>query len=141
MAKAIATGLPKQRIEETATRTQAAIDTGQQKIIGVNRCQQTDQKPEDEMIEVLRIDTDTVREQQIARLEHLRKTRNSRATETALAALESAARGTDNLLAAAVAAARAGATRPSAAAAARGARGRESAGRSMRPGRAAVRAG
>jgi methylmalonyl-CoA mutase len=110
MAKAIATGLPKQRIEETATRTQAAIDTGQQKIIGVNWNQQTDQKPEDEMIEVLRIDTDTVREQQIARLEHLRKTRNSRKTETALAALESAARGTDNLLAAAVAAARAGAT-------------------------------
>ena len=60
MAKAIATGLPKQRIEEVATRTQAAIDTGQQKIIGVNLYSPSDQKADDEMIEVLRIDTDTV---------------------------------------------------------------------------------
>ena len=110
MAKAIATGLPKQRIEEVATRTQAAIDTGQQKIIGVNLYSPSDQKADDEMIEVLRIDTDTVREQQMARLDHLRKNRNKNKTASALSALEAAARGKANLLAAAVNAARAGAT-------------------------------
>ncbi|MGB2436743.1 MAG: methylmalonyl-CoA mutase family protein, partial [Candidatus Puniceispirillales bacterium] len=96
MAIAIATGLPKQRIEEVATRTQAAIDTGQQKIIGVNLYSPSDQKADDEMIEVLRIDTDTVREQQIARLDHLRKNRNKDKTASALSALEAAARGKAN---------------------------------------------
>ncbi|MBL6781670.1 MAG: methylmalonyl-CoA mutase [Alphaproteobacteria bacterium] len=110
MAKAIASGLPKRRIEEVATRTQAWIDTGQQSIIGVNIYPPVDQTSDQDMIEVLRIDTDAVRDQQIARLEKLRKNRNSKQTEKALSELEMAARGTDNLLAKAVAAARAGAT-------------------------------
>lgn len=110
MAKAIASGLPKRRIEEVATRTQAWIDTGQQSIIGVNIYPPVDQTSDQDMIEVLRIDTDAVRDQQIARLEKLRKNRNSAQTKKALSGLEMAARGTDNLLAKAVAAARAGAT-------------------------------
>lgn len=109
MARAIASGLPKRRIEEVSTRTQAWIDAGQQSIIGVN-IYQPEQRPDDEMVEVLRIDTDDVREQQIRRLDALRKSRNTKAVNKALDALTDAAKGKANLLAAAVSAGRAGAT-------------------------------
>ena len=107
MAKAIASGLPKRRIEEVATRTQAWIDAKRQKIIGVNAFAPDD--PADQ-VEVLRINTDDVRTEQIARLEHLRKSRDSRAVADALKALTEAARGKANLLEAAVDAARVGAS-------------------------------
>jgi methylmalonyl-CoA mutase len=109
MAKAIAGGLPKRRIEEVSTRTQAWIDAGKQSIIGVN-IYQPEQRPDDETVEVLRIDTDDVREQQIKRLDALRKSRNTSAVNKALDALTAAAKGKANLLAAAVSAGRAGAT-------------------------------
>ena len=107
MAKAIASGLPKRRIEEVATRTQAWIDAKRQKIIGVNAFAPDD--PADQ-VEVLRINTDDVRTEQIARLAQLKKSRDSRAVADALKALTEAARGKANLLEAAVDAARVGAS-------------------------------
>ena len=112
MAKAIASGLPKRRIEEVATRTQAWIDAKRQKIIGVNAFAPDDAPHLDasDQVEVLRINTDDVRAEQIARLEQLKKSRDSRAVADALKALTAAARGKANLLEAAVDAARVGAS-------------------------------
>ncbi|WP_425468894.1 methylmalonyl-CoA mutase [Rhabdaerophilum calidifontis] len=104
MAKAIEAGIPKLRIEEAAARTQGRIDAGEQVIIGVNRYPPADEKP----IDVLKVDNAAVRARQIAKLERLRAERDSGAVKSALDALERAAReGGGNLLALAVAAARA----------------------------------
>ena len=106
MAKAIETGLPKRRIEETATRTQARIDSGTQAVIGVNRY-----PPPGENELLLRvIDSPNVRERQIAKLERLRAARDAGRCQAALDALREGARGDANLLALSVEAARAGAT-------------------------------
>jgi len=107
MAKAIAAGIPKMRIEEAAARTQARIDSGAQTIVGVNKFQVTDQAE----IEVLKVDNKTVRESQIAKLGRLKAERDPAAVAAALAALNETARtGQGNLLERAVAAARAKAT-------------------------------
>ncbi|MGI4884429.1 MAG: methylmalonyl-CoA mutase [Janthinobacterium lividum] len=87
MAQAIETGLPKLRIEEAAARKQARIDAGKEVIVGVNKYQ-TDEKTE---VEVLDIDNDAVRESQIARLTHVKATRDAVAVKVALAALTEAA--------------------------------------------------
>ncbi|MCA0269264.1 MAG: methylmalonyl-CoA mutase [Bacteroidetes bacterium] len=89
MTKAIAAGLPKQRIEEAAARRQARIDSGQDVIVGVNRFQTTDDAP----LEVLVIDNAAVRASQVERLARVRATRDEAAVQNALAALERAARG------------------------------------------------
>ena len=105
MAKAIATGLPKMRIEESAARTQARIDSQRQTVVGVNKYQVSDEKP----IDVLKVDNTTVRAQQIAKLEKLRAERNNDQVQATLSALENCARSGDgNLLDLAVHAARAG---------------------------------
>ena len=107
MAKAIAAGVPKMRIEEAAARTQARIDSGAQTIVGVNKFQVTDQAE----IEVLKVDNKSVRESQIAKLARLRAERDPAAVSAALQALTETARtGAGNLLERAVAAARAKAT-------------------------------
>ncbi|MCB9545872.1 MAG: methylmalonyl-CoA mutase [Myxococcales bacterium] len=106
MAKAIAAGLPKRRIEEAAARTQARIDSGRQAVIGVNRYPLDE--PED--VEVLKVDNRAVREAQIARLKALKASRDGAAVAEALAAMTRGAAGDENLLALAVAAARVGAT-------------------------------
>ena len=108
MAQAIETGLPKLRIEEAAARKQARIDSGQESIIGVNKYRLTaDQQLQETAIEVLDIDNDAVRESQIARLNHIKATRDSTAVQAALVALTEAARAsTGNLLELAVVAAR-----------------------------------
>ncbi|MFT3698850.1 MAG: methylmalonyl-CoA mutase [Kofleriaceae bacterium] len=107
MVKAIEAGVPKLRIEEAAARTQARIDSGRQKIIGVNVY-----KPESEQaIPVLKVDNAAVRKTQIDRLNKLKASRDQAAVDTALAALtETAKTGTGNLLERAIAAARARAT-------------------------------
>ena len=119
MATAIASGLPKRRIEEVATRTQAWIDAKRQKIIGVNVFAPASQREtaphrdvpyRDAEVEVLRINTDDVRAEQIARLEQLKKSRDGAAVADALKALTAAAKGKANLLEAAVEAARLGAS-------------------------------
>jgi methylmalonyl-CoA mutase len=107
MAKAIEQGLPKRRIEEAATRTQARIDAGQQPLVGVNCFQVHDEPP----VEVLKIDNRAVREAQLARLATLRATRDAAAVGERLAALTRCAEtGEGNLLALSIEAARAGAT-------------------------------
>ena len=106
MARAIEAGVPKRRIEEAAARTQARIDAGRQVVVGVNR-----HRPADERLpDVRQVDNAAVRDAQIAKLVRLRAGREPRAVEVALAALTDAAKGTGNLLAFSVAAARAQAT-------------------------------
>ena len=95
MAKAIETGLPKMRIEEAAARRQAAIDSGKEPIIGVNKYR----LEQEAQIDILEVDNTTVREAQIARLQKLRAERDSAACEAALEALSECARtGEGNLL-------------------------------------------
>jgi methylmalonyl-CoA mutase len=106
MAKAIEDGIPKLRIEEAAARTQARIDAGSQAVIGVNTYRVTDEEP----LDVLRVDNDEVYRQQVARLERLRAERDGDEVRRALDGLTRAAETDENLLAAAVDAARAKAT-------------------------------
>ena len=68
MSKAIEQGIPKLRIEEAAAKKQARIDTGQEKIVGVNIFQTRDTQEFD----ILEVDNDSVRNQQIERLQHIR---------------------------------------------------------------------
>ncbi len=106
MAKAIEQGLPKRRIEEAATKTQARIDSGQQTVVGVNKFRQDNEKP----IDVLKVDNSAVRRLQIDKLERLRKERDQTAVDASLAAISKGAEANGNLLALAVEAARAKAT-------------------------------
>ena len=107
MAAAIETGIPKMRIEEAAARTQARIDSGKQKIIGINEYRLEHEDP----IDILEIDNTAVREQQLARLNELRANRDEKAVQAALAEItESVQKWADggkgeNLLALAVKAA------------------------------------
>ena len=103
MAKAIAAGVPKMRIEEAAARTQARIDTGKQTIVGINKFRVTD----DAEVHFLKVDNKSVRDQQIAKLQRLRGERDEKACQAALKALTDGARGNGNLLELSVAAARA----------------------------------
>jgi len=88
MAKAIESGLPKMRIEEAAAKRQARIDTGKDRIIGVNAFV----TEEETKMELLEVDNAKVREQQIARLNAMRASRNERAVAEALEALTEAAK-------------------------------------------------
>ncbi len=103
MTKAVASGMPKLRIEETAARRQAEIDRGDQVIVGVNKYRKDKEDP----IDILDIDNDKVREAQIARLERIRAGRDQAACDAALAELIRRASEGGNLLEAAVEAARA----------------------------------
>lgn len=106
MAKAIAAGIPKLRIEEAAAKTQARIDAGLQSVIGVNKY-----KPDNEQtIDVLKVDNAAVRASQIEKLIRLRKERNTAEVESALNALTNAAASNGNLLELSINAARAKAT-------------------------------
>jgi len=106
MAKAIAAGIPKIRIEEAAARTQARIDSGRQTIVGVNKLTNA----EDVKINLLKVDNHSVREQQLAKLNRLRGERNEAEVQAALNALTEGAKGNANLLDLGVKAARAMAT-------------------------------
>ena len=107
MAAAIETGIPKMRIEEAAARTQARIDSGAQKIIGINQYRLEHEDP----IDILEIDNTAVREQQVARLAELRANRDEAAVQAALAEITAAVQAWadgskgENLLALAVKAA------------------------------------
>jgi len=106
MTKAVAAGMPKLRIEETAAKRQADIDRGDQVIVGVNKYRLTQ---EDEL-DIRDIDNDAVRAAQVKRLESIKKERDEKNCSAALLNLEKAAGGDGNLLAAAVEASRARAT-------------------------------
>ncbi|WP_432821912.1 methylmalonyl-CoA mutase family protein, partial [Trichloromonas sp.] len=83
MTKAIESGMPKLRIEESAAKKQAAIDSGRDVIVGVNKYKLAKEDP----IEVLDIDNTAVRESQIARLNKMRAERDESACRQALAAI------------------------------------------------------
>src|SRR6266853_1919945 len=107
MAKAIEAGVPKLRIEEASAKTQARIDAGKQAVIGVNKYKPSNEAP----IDVLKVENSTVRRLQIDKLSRLKKERNQKDVDDALAALtRSAGEGNGNLLALAIDAARAKAT-------------------------------
>ncbi|MGA9588812.1 MAG: methylmalonyl-CoA mutase family protein, partial [Salegentibacter sp.] len=107
MTKAIEAGIPKLRIEEAAAKKQARIDSGQDIIVGVNKFRR---EKEDSMV-TLEVDNQTVRRQQVERLEKLRSERNSEKVAAALEQLTKAAASEEgNLLDLAVKAAREKAT-------------------------------
>ena len=106
MTKAVASGMPKLRIEESAAKRQAKLDKGEEVIVGVNKYRLETQDD----IEIRDIDDDVVRETQISRLTDIKKTRDSKKCKNALKALEIIAREGGNLLNAAIEAARARAT-------------------------------
>ena len=107
MTKAIAAGIPKRMIEQAATATQGRIDSGRQTIVGVNKYR-TDK---DADISILKVDNRAVRRQQLEKLTRLKAERDEAVVQSALDALtRSAETGAANLLAGAVAAARAKAT-------------------------------
>ncbi len=107
MTKAVASGLPKRLIEEAATRKQAAIDRGDEVIVGVNKYR----LEQEDHLDILEIDNSAVRQAQVERIERTRRQRDPKRVDKALAALEQVARtGEGNILAAAVEASRARAT-------------------------------
>ncbi len=107
MTKAIEKGIPKLRIEEAAARKQARIDSGQDIIVGTNKYRLEKEDP----LVTLEVDNQTVRLQQIERLERIKAERNTDKVSKALKDLSNAAKqGNKNLLSLAVAAARERAT-------------------------------
>lgn len=104
MARAVAEGIPKLRIEECAARRQARIDSGSEVIVGVNKYR----LEKEESVDVLAIDNTTVRNKQIEKLKKVRESRDPEAAKRCLTAIESCSRTRDgNLLELAVEAARA----------------------------------
>ena len=107
MAAAIESGLPKMRIEEAAARKQARIDSGREKLVGVNVFRTGEEQP----IDILEVDNEKVRQSQLRRLASLRSTRvDADVSRTLDAITEACKTGEGNLLALAVEAARVRAT-------------------------------
>jgi len=104
MTKAVASGMPKMRIEESAARRQARVDRGEDVVVGVNAYR----PDEEEKVDILNVDNAAVRKRQTERLERVRAERDTSACRRALEALTRAARtGEENLLELAIEAARA----------------------------------
>ena len=103
MTKAVATGMPKQRIEQAAAARQARVDKGEDVIVGVNKYRLA----EEAHLDTLNIDNHAVRDSQIARLKTMRQSRDEAKCRAALTAITDGAKGNGNLLALAVEAARA----------------------------------
>jgi methylmalonyl-CoA mutase len=106
MTKAVASGMPKRLIEEAAAARQARVDKGEDVIVGVNKYKLATE----EQLDTLEVDNDFVRQGQIVRLAATRAARNEAACQATLKALTEGAKGSANLLALAVDAARARAT-------------------------------
>ncbi|MCR8923370.1 methylmalonyl-CoA mutase [Dasania sp. GY-MA-18] len=107
MAKAIETGMPKLRIEESAAKKQARIDRGEDVIVGVNKYI----LDEEDDIDILDVDNNAVREAQVKRLAQIRASRDEQAVEDALEAIyQAAVSGQGNLLDLAIKATRVRAT-------------------------------
>jgi len=106
MTKAVASGMPKLRIEETAATRQAMIDRGDEVIVGVNKYRKDHEDP----IDIRDVDNAKVRDSQVAALARIRDGRDQAACDAALAELTRRAQEEGNLLEAAVEAARARAT-------------------------------
>ena len=102
MAKAIENGLPKLRIEEAAARKQARIDSGLDKIVGVNIYQNEDTQE----LDTLEVDNSAVRKAQVDSINQIKANRDESAVQAALKHLEQIAGSKGNLLEAAIKAAR-----------------------------------
>jgi len=87
MTKAIEAGIPKMRIEQAAARKQARIDSGQDVIVGVNKFE----LEEEDDLQILEVDNQEVRRQQLERLSSIKKSRDEKAVKKALAELTEAA--------------------------------------------------
>lgn len=105
MVQAINRGIPKLRIEESAAKKQARIDSKKEVIVGVNKYKVT--AGHEETLETREVDNTAVRLAQVENLKKLRETRDSKKVSTLLERLRTAARGQGNLLEACVAAAKA----------------------------------
>ena len=103
MTKAVASGMPKLRIEEAAAKRQAMMDRGDEVIVGVNKYRLDEEDP----IDILDIDNDAVRTSQIARLQSIRNSRDEAACTAALDEVTRRATKGGNLLEAAIEASRA----------------------------------
>lgn len=107
MTKAVAAGMPKLSIEESATKKQAKIDSGKQVVVGVNKFK----NPKEPKIDVLVIDNEKVREDQIIKITNLKKNRNPKDLEDCLNRITDMAKNNSgNLLALSIEAIRARAT-------------------------------
>ncbi|MDG1353896.1 MAG: methylmalonyl-CoA mutase [Sulfitobacter sp.] len=106
MTKAVASGMPKLRIEEAAAQRQAGQDRGTDVIVGVNKYR----RDKEDAIDIMDVDNVAVRDSQIKRLESIRASRDEAACTAALAEMTRRAKKGGNLLEAAVEAARARAT-------------------------------
>lgn len=92
MAKAVAAGMPMVRIEQSAARRQALIDSGQETIVGVNKYRLTaEEMAKEPSVQVLRIDNTAVRNKQVERLKALKAKRDPKTVKQTLAALNAAA--------------------------------------------------
>ncbi len=103
MANAVAAGWPKAMIEEASAARQARVDRGEDVIVGVNKYKLNEQDP----IDILDVDNHAVRAGQVARLERMKAARDPARCQAALDVLREGAKGSANLLALAVEAARA----------------------------------
>lgn len=106
MTSAIEAGIPKLRIEETATKRQALIDSGKEIIVGVNFLRPTKQSE----IEILEVDNKRVLDSQIERLTTIKATRDQQKVNNALEQLQLAAKSDKNILEFSIEAARCRAT-------------------------------
>ena len=106
MTKAIQAGVPKLRIEESAAIRQARVDKEDDVIVGVNAYQNQDQKE----VDILSIDNEGVREQQIQKINEIKEKRDNEKCQQALTELEQCASGDGNLMDYAIEAARQRAT-------------------------------
>jgi methylmalonyl-CoA mutase len=113
MTKAIEAGIPKMRIEEAAAKKQARLDSAQDVLVGVNKYR----LEEEDELQILEVDNQAVRKEQVERLDAIKRDRDSKEVEVCLQKLTEAAKtkmigngAADNLLALAVEAARVRAT-------------------------------
>jgi methylmalonyl-CoA mutase len=94
MTAFINSGTAKLMIEESATKKQGRIDSGQETVVGVNKYRLSAEETKAEMIDVLQIDNSEVREKQIARMNEVKASRDESSVQEALEKLEASARKT-----------------------------------------------
>ena len=106
MTKAVQAGVPKLRIEESAAIRQAKIEKEEEVIVGVNNYFSSNEK----VVDILSIDNQDVREQQLNKLKLIKESRDEEMCQQTLGNIESTARNGGNLLEVAIQAAKARAT-------------------------------
>jgi len=94
MTKAVKAGIPKLKIEESATKKQAKVDSGSRVVVGVNKYK----NPKEPSVDVRVIDNNRVRDDQIRKIQAIKKSRDTKAVEKALTNLTNAAKDETNLL-------------------------------------------